>query len=70
MKKIMLAALPVLALSFGAPAAHADGAPLDGPVGAADNWDFSAGVVAIQEAAVAPVLGGVPGYVGDHADNG
>ncbi|MFI0982542.1 hypothetical protein ACH4SP_36735 [Streptomyces sp. NPDC021093] len=69
MKKIILAAIPVLALSFGAPAAHADDNPFEGPVSAADNWNFSAGVVAIQEAAVVPVLGGFPGYVGDHDNN-
>lgn len=68
MKKIVTAAaLALMGVALAAPA-HADD-DFAGPVSAADNWNFAAGVVGIQEAAVVPVLGGTPGYVGDHANN-
>ncbi|MFD3585837.1 hypothetical protein [Streptomyces sp. NPDC058683] len=70
MKKIMLAVLPALALSLAAPVAHADNdSNFAGPVNAADNWNFSAGVVCMQEVAIVPALAGTPGYVGDQDNN-
>jgi hypothetical protein len=69
MKKIMLMVVPVFALSFATPIAHADDGPFDGAVAAADNWNFSAGVVCLQEVAIVPALSGIPGYVGDHDNN-
>ncbi|WP_336298841.1 hypothetical protein [Streptomyces cinnabarinus] len=36
---------------------------------AADNWNFSAAVVCLQEVAIVPALSGGPGYAGDHDNN-
>ncbi|MGW4914255.1 hypothetical protein [Streptomyces sp. NPDC004270] len=36
---------------------------------AADNWNFSAGVVCMQEVAIVPALAGTPGNVGDQDNN-
>ncbi|MFJ9381110.1 hypothetical protein [Streptomyces sp. NPDC101455] len=70
MKKIMLAVIPALTLAFAAPVAHADDdSNFSGPVNAADNWNFTAGVVCMQEVAIVPVLSGTNGYVGDHENN-
>ncbi|MCJ0871173.1 hypothetical protein [Streptomyces sp. AP-93] len=67
MKKIMLAVLPVLALSLAAPVAHADNdSNFGGGVNAANNWNFTAAAVCQQETAVVPVLGD---WAGDHANN-
>ncbi|GAA2344140.1 hypothetical protein OKJ48_36090 [Streptomyces kunmingensis] len=70
MKKIIAAAAMVLAsVAFAAPA-HADNdSNFDGPISAADNWNFTAGVVCLQEVAVVPALSGAGGYVGDHENN-
>ncbi|WP_405942199.1 hypothetical protein [Streptomyces sp. NBC_00207] len=67
MKKIMTAAaLTLAALSLGAPA-HADNdSNFGGGVNAANNWNFTAAAVCLQEVAVVPVLGD---WVGDHTDN-
>ncbi len=67
MKKIMTAAvLTVAALGLAAPA-HADNdSNFGGGVNAANNWNFTAAAVCLQEVAVVPVLGD---YVSDHANN-
>ncbi|MFI5721374.1 hypothetical protein [Streptomyces cyaneofuscatus] len=67
MKKIMITALPVLALSLAAPAAHADNDSNFGSgVNAANNWNFTAAAVCLQEVAVVPVMGD---HVSDHVNN-
>jgi hypothetical protein len=67
MKKMMLATLPVLALSLATPVAHADNDPNAGSaLTAVNNWNFTAAAVCLQEAAVVPVLGD---WVGDHQNN-
>ncbi|WP_194927021.1 hypothetical protein [Catenulispora pinisilvae] len=40
--------------------------PPSGGVNAANNWNFTAAAVCLQEVAVVPVLGD---WVGDHANN-
>ncbi|MEV7168771.1 hypothetical protein AB0O18_03675 [Streptomyces sp. NPDC093224] len=67
MKKIIsAAALAVAAVSLAAPA-HADNdANFGGGVNAANNWNFTAAAVCLQEVAVVPVLGD---YVSDHTNN-
>ncbi|MFJ3631811.1 hypothetical protein [Streptomyces sp. NPDC090112] len=67
MKKIIsAAALAVAAVSLAAPA-HADAdSNFGGGVNAANNWNFTAAAVCLQEVAVVPVLGD---YVSDHANN-
>ncbi|MFI1105087.1 hypothetical protein [Streptomyces melanogenes] len=68
MKKITSVAALVLAGAALAAPAHADGSnnpSSSGPVHATDNWNFSAGVVCMQETAIVPALGGTPGFVGD-----
>ncbi|MFJ2741862.1 hypothetical protein ACIO3O_19615 [Streptomyces sp. NPDC087440] len=71
MKKIITVAALTLAAGLMAAPAHAydDDPTPQGPVEAADNWNFSAGVVCMQEVAIVPVLGQGVGYVGDHSDN-
>ena len=68
-KTLTVAAVAIAALGLASPAHADDHSNFDGPVDSADNWDFAAGVVAIQEAAVVPVLDGTPGYVGDNENN-
>ncbi|MFE6909728.1 hypothetical protein [Streptomyces erythrochromogenes] len=67
MKKIMTAAvLTAAALGLAAPA-HADNdSNFGGGVNAANNWNFTAAAVCLQEVAVVPVMGD---WVGDHANN-
>ncbi|MFB6824555.1 hypothetical protein ACFCXA_23595 [Streptomyces virginiae] len=67
MKKIISAgALTVAALALATPA-HADNdSDFGGGVNAANNWNFTAAAVCLQEVAVVPVLGD---YVSDHANN-
>ncbi|MGY4389822.1 hypothetical protein ACVWXB_003121 [Streptomyces sp. TE12347] len=67
MKKIVsAAALTVAALALATPA-HADNdSNFGGGVNAANNWNFTAAAVCLQEVAVVPVLGD---WVGDHANN-
>ncbi|MFD8790853.1 hypothetical protein [Streptomyces vinaceus] len=67
MKKITTAAALVLAtVGFAAPA-HADNdSNFGGGVNAANNWNFTAAAVCLQEVAVVPVGGD---WVGDHANN-
>ncbi|MGP3683232.1 hypothetical protein ACTVZO_00695 [Streptomyces sp. IBSNAI002] len=67
MKKVITAAGLVLAsVALTAPA-HADNdSNFGGGVSAANNWNFTAAEVCLQEVAVVPVMGE---WVGDHADN-
>ncbi|MEV6677011.1 hypothetical protein AB0N09_09095 [Streptomyces erythrochromogenes] len=67
MKKITTAAvLTAAALGLAAPA-HADNdSNFGGGVNAANNWNFTAAAVCLQEVAVVPVMGD---WVGDHANN-
>ncbi|MET9621491.1 hypothetical protein ABZZ37_12075 [Streptomyces sp. NPDC006464] len=70
MKKIIaVAALALAAGAMAAPAHADDDSGFEGPVSAADNWNFAAGVVCLQEVAIVPALAGDPGYVGDHDNN-
>ncbi|MEU3057671.1 hypothetical protein [Streptomyces griseus] len=67
MKKIVLTALPVLALALAAPVAHADdGAGLGGGAEAANNWNFAAAEVCPQELAIIPAMAN---YVSDEVNN-
>ncbi|GAA4967725.1 hypothetical protein GCM10023205_35890 [Yinghuangia aomiensis] len=68
MKKITaLGALTLLASGLATVPAHADNdSNFGGGVNAANNWNFTAAAVCLQEVAVAPVLGD---WVGDHANN-
>ncbi|MFM9609799.1 hypothetical protein ACSCBZ_03030 [Streptomyces niveiscabiei] len=64
MKKIVTAVLPLAALVLAGAPAHAAG---PGPgVDAADNWNFSAGDVCLQEVAVVPALSD---WTGNHKNN-
>ncbi|MEV0526600.1 hypothetical protein AB0I66_24460 [Streptomyces sp. NPDC050439] len=67
MKKIITAGMLVIgSLALAAPA-HADNdSNFGGGVNAANNWNFTAAAVCLQEVAVTPVLGD---WVGDHANN-
>ncbi|MFI8385003.1 hypothetical protein [Streptomyces sp. NPDC085540] len=67
MKKIIsAAALTVAALALATPAHADDDSNFGGGVNAANNWNFTAAAVCLQEVAVVPVLGD---YVSDHANN-
>ncbi|TXS48206.1 hypothetical protein [Streptomyces sp. t39] len=67
MKKIItVAATALCAVAMAAPA-HADNdSNFGGGVNAADNWNFTAAAVCIQELAVVPALSD---WTGNHADN-
>ena len=68
MNKIITAvALALAGAAALASPAHADNDNnFGGGVNAADNWNFTAAAVCLQEVAVVPVLGD---WVGDHANN-
>ncbi|ATZ22267.1 hypothetical protein ACFZBM_17265 [Streptomyces lavendulae] len=67
MKKIITAAALALATIGLAAPAHADNdSNFGGGVNAANNWNFTAAAVCLQEVAVVPVLGD---WVGDHTNN-
>ncbi|MGW4232465.1 hypothetical protein ACWEF9_24795 [Streptomyces sp. NPDC004980] len=67
MKKIMTTAVLTLAAAGLAAPAHADNdSNFGGGADAANNWNFTAAAVCLQEVAVVPVLGD---WVGDHANN-
>lgn len=72
----MIAVLPALALSLAAPMAHADDdSNFQGPVSAADNWNFSTLPSPVpeilgQEVAKVPVLGSYVGSQKNNAANG
>ncbi|MEU7113066.1 hypothetical protein [Streptomyces sp. NPDC046182] len=67
MKKIMtIAALAVATAGMAAPA-HADSdSNFQGGIDAANNWNFTAAAVCLQEVAVVPVLGE---WAGNHENN-
>ncbi|MFE2326897.1 hypothetical protein ACFXD5_23735 [Streptomyces sp. NPDC059385] len=67
MKKIITTAALVLAgIGLSAPAYADNDSNFGGGVNAANNWNFTAAAVCLQEVAVVPVLGD---WVGDHANN-
>lgn len=62
----MSVACAAAALTLATPA-HADNdSNFGGGANAANNWNFTAAAVCLQEVAVVPVLGD---WVGDHANN-
>ncbi|MEU6818804.1 hypothetical protein [Streptomyces sp. NPDC046860] len=67
MKKIITLAALALAVAAVATPAHADNdSNFGGGINAANNWNFTAAAVCLQEVAVVPVLGD---YVSDHVNN-
>lgn len=67
MKKIIaITALGLAGVGLAAPAHAANDSPFGGGIDAANNWNFTAAAVCLQEVAVVPVLGD---WVGDHANN-
>ncbi|MFB7056820.1 hypothetical protein ACFY0N_11010 [Streptomyces vinaceus] len=67
MKKIIASGLMTAAVLAGATPAFADNdSNFGGGVNAANNWNFTAAAVCLQEVAVVPVMGD---WVGDHANN-
>lgn len=63
---LTVAAVVVTSAAGAAPAFADDGSNFGSGVNAANNWNFTAAAVCLQEVAVVPVLGD---RVGDHADN-
>ncbi|MCB5163906.1 hypothetical protein LG634_03520 [Streptomyces bambusae] len=67
MRKIITTAVLALTVAALAGPAHADNdSNFGGGVNAANNWNFTAAAVCLQEVALVPVLGD---YVADHANN-
>ncbi|MFJ9411425.1 hypothetical protein [Streptomyces sp. NPDC101393] len=67
MKKIIaITALGLAGVGLAAPAHAANDSSFSGGIDAANNWNFTAAAVCLQEVAVVPVLGD---WVGDHANN-
>ncbi|MEV6407304.1 hypothetical protein AB0M58_30935 [Streptomyces bobili] len=68
MRKIVIGGLlAATALTTSTPALAADNdSNFGGGVNAADNWNFTAAAVCLQEVAVVPVLGD---WVGEHVNN-
>ncbi|MET7289579.1 hypothetical protein [Streptomyces sp. NPDC005573] len=67
MRKIIMAGITAaLALTAAAPAYADNDSNFGGGVTAANNWNFTAAAVCLQEVAVVPVLGD---YVSDHVNN-
>ncbi|WP_371674880.1 hypothetical protein [Streptomyces sp. NBC_01276] len=67
MKKIITLAALALTVATMATPAHADNDSNFGAgINAANNWNFTAAAVCLQEVAVVPVLGD---WVGDHTNN-
>ncbi|MFI7133660.1 hypothetical protein ACIBQ1_48845 [Nonomuraea sp. NPDC050153] len=67
MKKAFATTLLALGAVGIAVPAHADNdSNFGGGVNAANNWNFTAAAVCLQEVAVVPVLGD---WVGDHVNN-
>ncbi|WP_044851934.1 hypothetical protein [Amycolatopsis orientalis] len=62
----LCAAAPAMADGPVAGPIEAIGTVFDGGVDAADNWNFTAAVVCLQEVAVVPVLGD---WVGNNVNN-
>ncbi|MEU6663972.1 hypothetical protein [Streptomyces sp. NPDC046821] len=65
-KMISIAALALAAASLATPAVADNDSNFGGGVNAANNWNFTAAAVCLQEVAVVPVLGD---WVGDHVNN-
>ena len=66
-KTMSAAAIALAAMAFTGGAAQADNdSNFGGGVNAANNWNFTAAAVCLQEVAVVPVLGD---WVGDHVNN-
>ncbi|MEV5972039.1 hypothetical protein [Streptomyces sp. NPDC051921] len=65
-KPAATATLALAAVALAAPAHADDDSNFGGGVNAADNWNFTAAAVCLQEVAVVPVLGD---WVGDHVNN-
>ncbi|MFE5969924.1 hypothetical protein [Streptomyces sp. NPDC056463] len=67
MKKIITVAVMALCTAAMAAPAHADNdSNFGGGSNAANNWNFTAAAVCLQEVAVVPALGD---WVGDHTNN-
>ncbi|MEU4612878.1 hypothetical protein [Streptomyces umbrinus] len=67
MKKIIAMAAMALTAAVVSTPAHADNdSGFNGGPNAANNWNFTADKVCLQEVAVVPVLGD---YVSDHVNN-
>jgi hypothetical protein len=69
MKTLLAAVLTGLLITAAVTPAQADGgndSNFGGGVNAANNWNFTAAAVCLQEVAVVPVLGD---WVGNHANN-
>ncbi|MCQ6553891.1 hypothetical protein NPS70_11885 [Streptomyces sp. C10-9-1] len=67
MRKIISTVTLALAAAALTTPAHADDdSSFGGGVNGANNWDFTAAAVCLQEVAVVPVLGD---YVSDHVNN-
>ncbi|MEU9564016.1 hypothetical protein AB0D16_18585 [Streptomyces sp. NPDC048161] len=67
MRGVIAAAAVTVAGTIGASPAFADNdSSFGNGVNAADNWNFTAAAVCLQEVAVVPVLGD---YVSDHVNN-
>lgn len=67
MKKIIgIAAAALLAVGTATPAFADNDSNFGAGVNAANNWNFTAAAVCLQEVAVVPVLGD---WVGDHTNN-
>ncbi|MFE5940312.1 hypothetical protein ACFQ69_33685 [Streptomyces sp. NPDC056470] len=67
MKKIITVAVMALCTAAMTAPGHADNDSNFGSgVNAANNWNFTAAAVCLQEVAVVPVLGD---WVGDHTNN-
>ncbi|MGW5135664.1 MULTISPECIES: hypothetical protein [Streptomyces] len=67
MRKIISCGLITMAaLSAATPAFAADDSDFGSGVNAANNWNFSAAAVCLQEVAVVPVLGD---HASDHVNN-
>lgn len=63
---LTVAAVAVTAAAGAAPAFADNDSNFGSGVNAANNWNFTAAAVCLQEVAVVPVLGD---YLGDHANN-
>ncbi|RST00362.1 hypothetical protein EF910_32010 [Streptomyces sp. WAC07149] len=67
MKKIIaITALTLAGVGLAAPAYADNDSNFGGGINAANNWNFTAGEVCLQEIAVVPVMGD---WVGNHANN-
>lgn len=65
-KIITCGALALVLLGAASPAFADNDSNFGGGINAANNWNFTAAAVCLQEVAVVPVLGD---YISDHANN-